>query len=118
MSCSRASVRGFEAQYPLASLRAICRGREVVVLERRPVHHIVQVLGLPLTCLTLGLFALVINAAMLALTVRRFSLISVSETISATMKLQKISRTGAITDDEPNKPDGLPQFRPRQQAAI
>ena len=32
------------------------------------IKPIVQVLGLPLTCLTLGMFALVINAAMLALT--------------------------------------------------
>ncbi len=58
-------VRGFEIE-GWQSLVATATIFGVVNALIKPVAHL---LGCPLTCLTLGLFVLVVNAAMLALTV-------------------------------------------------
>lgn len=58
-------VRGFEIDgWPSLLALAIIFG-----LINALIKPVAQLLGLPVTCLTLGLFALVINAAMLALAV-------------------------------------------------
>jgi len=60
-----ALVRGFEIEgWPSLLATAAIFG-----LVNALIRPVAQLLGCPLTCLTLGLFALVINAAMLALTV-------------------------------------------------
>lgn len=62
-------IAGFRvADFPTALIAAL-----VLSLVNLVIRPLVQLFTLPITCLTFGLFALVINAAMIALTARLVS---------------------------------------------
>jgi len=58
-------VRGFEIE----GWQSLLATAAIFAVVNALITPVAQLLGLPITCLTLGLFTVVINAAMLALTV-------------------------------------------------
>ena len=57
-------VRGFEIE----GWQSLVAAAVIFAVVNAAIKPVAELMGLPITCLTLGLFALLINAAMLALT--------------------------------------------------